>query len=104
WPASRGRTGPARPSAGPRHRRGVDVIEGPRLRGDVARLHGDVLGGRPVANPSAATTPDTSWPGMIDARRWPARQVHSGQSSSLCVMPTAVTLTSTSPSPGLASG
>ncbi len=49
-----------------------------------------------VPNPSAATTPDTSLPGMTEVRRWPARQVQMGQSSSLCVMPQAATLTSTS--------
>jgi hypothetical protein len=34
--------------AGPRHRRGVDVVDGLRLRGQVTGLHGDVLGGRAV--------------------------------------------------------
>ena len=34
--------------AGPRHRRGVDVVDGARLRGHVTGLDGDVLGGRPV--------------------------------------------------------
>src|ERR1700722_9927198 len=41
---------------------------------------------------------------MIELRRWPARQVHRGQSSSLWVTPQAATLTSTSPSIGWASG
>ena len=34
--------------AGPRHRRGVDVVGGPRLQRHVTGLDGHVLGGRPV--------------------------------------------------------
>ena len=41
---------------------------------------------------------------MTEARRWPARQVQMGQSSSLCVMPHAATFTSTSQNIGLGSG
>ena len=37
-----------RRQAGPRHRRGLDVVDGLRLRGHVTGLDGDVLGGRRV--------------------------------------------------------
>src|SRR5512142_2673936 len=41
---------------------------------------------------------------MTEVRWWPARQVQMGQSSSLCVMPHAATLTSTSQNMGWGSG
>ena len=75
-----------RRQAGPRHRRGVDMVDGRGFRATLRASTATYSAAAPsrswsvspytssptaspaVPNPSAATTPDTSWPGMTEVR------------------------------------